>query len=127
LKENAMSRRHVRTSRAATPRPDRKTLQLCSQVARELQFILMGECDDDLLRELQVESVLPAPNSSRLLVSVSSAAIDDPAEMAEMLHRLHQQMGFLRSEVAMSINRRKAPELMFRVVKPGAGEMPAEE
>jgi ribosome-binding factor A len=102
-------------------RADRKTLQLCHQVAEELQLILVSECEDEALWDLQIESVVPAPNSSRLLVSVSSPHCTTPNEVADMLTRLQHAMGILRSEVAMSIHRRKAPELLFRVVRPGTG------
>src|SRR5437660_11636997 len=44
-------------------RTNRKALQLCRQVERTLGFVLAGECGDDLLRELCVVSVVPAPNS----------------------------------------------------------------
>ena len=110
-----MPRPRFRTSRAVEPRTDRKTLQLCSQVAEALQLILMGECDDDLLRELMVESVVPAPNASQLLVTLTSSACTTVECVAETMSRLQQTSGFLRSEVAMSIHRRKAPELLFRV------------
>jgi ribosome-binding factor A len=117
-----MSRRPSRAHRAAGPRTDRKTLQLCSQVAEALQLILLGECDDDVLRELMVDSVVPAPNASQLLVTFSSTSCTSMEKVAEALKRLHQAAGFLRSEVAMSIHRRKAPELLFRIELPQRGE-----
>ncbi len=100
--------------------PNRKALQLCRQAAQTLGQILAGECGDDLLRELIVESVQPAPNASRLLVTVAlalSAAGVDPSEVLACLNRAH---GRLRSEVAAAINRRKAPDLVFRVATPKA-------
>ena len=39
---------------------DRHTLQMCSEVRRALDLILTGECDDDVLRGLYVEQVIPA-------------------------------------------------------------------
>ncbi len=44
---------------------NRKTLQQCRQVERILTGILEG----DILRDLLVRSVVPAPDSSRLLVT----------------------------------------------------------
>jgi len=97
---------------------NRKALQLCGQVARTLQAVLAGECRDDLLRELRVESVVPAPNSSRLLVTVSLATPGREIPVAEVLARLQKAQGLLRCEVAAAINRRKVPELLFRLIGP---------
>src|SRR5207302_1030388 len=51
-----------------TPRraANRKALQLCAQIAHTLGSVLSGECGDDRLRDLLVESVEPAPDSTRL-------------------------------------------------------------
>src|SRR5271170_3715087 len=49
---------------------NRKALQLCSQVAETLALVLTGESGDDLLRDLLVESVVPYPTASRLLVTL---------------------------------------------------------
>ena len=114
-----MPRRPVKSSGTSGRYVDRKTIQLCHQVAEELQMILISECDDDFLRELTVESVIPAPNASRLLVSVSSPSISTCEELGSILYQLQLVMGLLRSEVARAITRRKAPELIFRVVTPG--------
>lgn len=99
---------------------NRKALQLCSQVARTLQLVLAGECADDLLRELSVTAVEPAPHSGRLLVTL--ALLDDRIDLAQALARLQRASGKLRSEAAAAIHRRKAPLLVFRVV---GGEQPA--
>src|SRR5262249_40317508 len=90
--------------------PNRKALQLCGEVARTLNLVF-AECGDDLLRELTVVSVQPAPNSSRLLVTVCRTTADP----TEVLGRLQGAHGLLRSEIAAAINRRKTPELTFRV------------
>src|SRR5262245_49291543 len=50
---------------------NRKAQQLCREVARMLGHALAWELGDDLLGQLQVEAVVPAPDSSRLLVTVS--------------------------------------------------------
>ncbi|MEX0711030.1 MAG: RtcB family protein [Pirellulales bacterium] len=49
---------------------DRKVRQLCSQTGEALSYVLSGECNDDLLRNLEIMRVEPAPDSSRLLVVV---------------------------------------------------------
>ena len=97
---------------------NRKALQLCGQVAQTLQAVLTGECGDDLLRELQVESVVPAPNSSRLLVTLTLAVSRSAATVKEVLARLQQAQGQLRAEVAAAINRRRVPELTYRLIGP---------
>jgi ribosome-binding factor A len=94
---------------------DRKTLQLCRQVERALSWAL-GDSEDDVLRELLVVSVEPAPNSRRLLVSV--APLEQLSNLLEVLRHLEAARGWLRSEVAAAITRRKAPELMFRCIEP---------
>jgi ribosome-binding factor A len=91
----------------------RKALQLCGQVARTLAAVL-AESADDVLRDLAVEGVVPAPNSGRLLVTVSPA---EPSAADEAALRLEAAHGRLRSEVAAAIHRRRAPDLVFRVVR----------
>jgi len=111
------------------PRPDfnrglgrvenRKALQLCSQIAETLALVLAGECPDDLLRDLLVESVVPFPSASRLLVTLVPAASAGTAPLEQYIVHLEQFKGLLRSEVASAINRRKVPDLVYRVLLAG--------
>jgi ribosome-binding factor A len=103
------------------PRPsvNRKALQLCREVERTLNAVLAGECDDDVLRELVVQSVVPAPSTARLLVTVAQTSSAPRVGTDEVLARLQRAAGLLRGEVAAAVRRRKAPELAFRVGKPG--------
>jgi hypothetical protein len=41
-------------------------MQLCHQVAETLNCVLSGECRDEVLQNLQVLGVEPAPNASQL-------------------------------------------------------------
>jgi ribosome-binding factor A len=91
---------------------NRKTLQLCRQVERALSVILEGE----ILRDMTVQSVLPAPDSSRLLVTFVYHGREVVAS-ADVLAALHGNYARLRGAVAASIHRRKTPELTFRVVR----------
>ena len=100
------------------PSGKRKTLQLCREVERTLSAVLSGECDDDLLRELIVLSVVPAPNAGRLLVTIGLPK-SSSVSVEEVLERLLSKSGRLRSEVAAAVSRRKTPELAFRVVADG--------
>lgn len=97
---------------------NRKTLQLCGQVADTLNYVLSGDCGDELLQNLQVASVVPAPNASQLLVTVYPVVASSQASDAgELRRRLLEINGRLRSEVARSITRKKAPKLLFQVVQ----------
>ena len=90
------------------PAPNRKALQLCRQIERTLAGSLGGSADD-VLRELHVESVVPWPDSRRLLVTLAGTESSDAEE------RLRRAASWLRREVAAGIHRRKTPELVFRL------------
>jgi ribosome-binding factor A len=101
---------------------DRKALQLCHQVADTLNQVLSGECNDDVLRNLHVARVVPAPDVSQLLVIVAPAWRGEAMQSADVLGRLAAQSGHLRSEVAAAITRRKAPRLTFQFVNAPGNE-----
>ena len=102
-------------------KPDRKTLQLCGQVRKALDYVLSGETGDDTLRGLYVQDVVPAPDASRLLATV--APIDPRADLdaGVVLEKLGYVQPMLRSEVARSINRKKVPDLTFTLAGPPPG------
>lgn len=95
---------------------NRKALQLCSQVAETLSLVLAGECGDDLLRDLLVDSVVPYPTSVRLMVTLVPAVSSPVDSLPQMVQRLERHRTQLRGAVASAIHRRKAPELIFRVL-----------
>lgn len=107
----------------------RKARQLCSQVAEALDQVLAGDCSDDLLRDLQVVAVEPAPDASRLLVTVrmpASAPVESLAAPGLILDRLARASGRLRCAVAAAITRKRTPTLGFRLAIPvGDGGGPA--
>ncbi len=92
---------------------NRKALLQCGEAERTLSVVLAGECGDDVLRNLVVASVKPAPTSARLLVTVQAAA---GVDAAAVLARLERARGLLRTELAAALHRRRAPDLTFRVV-----------
>jgi ribosome-binding factor A len=95
---------------------NRKALQLCGQVGRTLTLVLDRESGDPVLRDLRVASVAPAPNSSRLRVTVCPAPGAEGIDPAAVAGHLERARGWLRSEVAAAVNRRKAPDLTFRFI-----------
>ena len=98
----------------------RQCLQLAAQVERTLCQVFAGECGDDVLCELRVEEVTPAPDSGHLRVTLSPT--DDSLSLQVVLEHLHKAGGRLRSEVAAAIHRRKAPELHFQIKRRSVGE-----
>ncbi len=99
---------------AARKKGGRKTHQLCGQVAEALNYALSAVCNDDVLREMGVIAVQPAPDESRLLVTVGPT-LPVPCNPAVVQAHLQKALGKLRAEVAASIHRKKVPELTFRV------------
>jgi ribosome-binding factor A len=109
-----------RDEKHAVRRPvhNRKALQLCSQVMRTLNEVLACETGDDLLRDLLVESVVPAPDAMHLLVTLIPSSAVASVNRERVLERLYQAAGLLRAEVAAAIHRRKTPEFVFRIAGP---------
>lgn len=70
---------------------------------------------DEVLRNLTVVSVEPAPHSGRLLVTVAGPSPADATDQHAVSEHLARAAGLLRSEVASAVHRRKAPELVFHV------------
>jgi ribosome-binding factor A len=104
-------------ARKGRPRKgDRKLRQLCSQVSETLALVLSGECGDDVLRNLHVVAVDPAPDASQLVVTVTSAIPEESLDQNDTMERLMQAMGKLRCAVAGAVTRKRAPKLVFRVV-----------
>jgi ribosome-binding factor A len=112
-------REFFKPSRCGTEkRETRKARQLCRQVAETLDQILSGEANDDILRALRVADVIPAPDTSRLLVTLHIDCDPVDFDRPAVEERLAASRGRLRSEVAAAITRRKAPALAFEIVGP---------
>jgi ribosome-binding factor A len=93
----------------------RKTLQLCGQVARTLMSVLPC-CGDDVLRDMEVIGVTPA-GAGRLLLTLGRLPSAPPVSSTVVLEHLGRAHGWLRNEVAAAVHRRKAPDLMFRILE----------
>ena len=106
----------------STAKPRHKARQLCRQVAEVLDSLLAGHSGDDHLRDLAVVAVEPAPDSSRLLVTVTPRPSTLPTDPAPILASLDRASGWLRAEVASAITRKRAPLLAYRIVeiRPGS-------
>ena len=102
--------------RSGTPQAHRKAQQFCRQVQRALNLALADRYEDDGLNELFVDEVTPAPDCGHLLVHV---VVPDNRSIADALSSLRQDAPRLRSEVAMTISRKRAPELSFVPTAPG--------
>ncbi len=97
---------------------DRKAKQLCRQVAETLDQVLSGETGDDVLQGLRVSSIVPAPDSSRLLVTLHADCESEKFDRHQIEQRLVVCRGRLRCEIAASITRKKTPTLVFNVIGP---------
>jgi ribosome-binding factor A len=106
--------------------PGRKARQLGRQVAETLDLVFAGDSRDAVLSGLRVVSVTPAPDASRLVVTVASLLPADRVDPAEILARLGRASGWLRTEVAAAVTRRRAPALSFQIqldpAEPGRAE-----
>ena len=97
---------------------ERKTQQFCRQVQRALNLALADRYEDDGLNEVFVDEVTPAPDCGHLLVHV---VIPVDRSVTEALGALRRDAPRLRSEVAMAITRKRAPELSFVPAFPEEG------
>ena len=93
-----------------------KASQLCTQVRSTLE-LAVPEALANSIYDVVVIDVQSAPNTTNLLVLVQSTLhCNDLVELQNIESALASKAGFLRSTVAHAISRRKAPNLIFRVV-----------
>ena len=96
-------------SRSGERQAARKARQFCRQVQRALNVALEDRTAEDI-NGLFVDDVTPAPDCGRLLVHVF---IPHGRALVDALDALRRATPRLRSEVAMAITRKRAPELSF--------------
>ncbi len=94
---------------------DRKASQLCAQVRRALDYGI-SEALSDSSSDAYVMDVVPAPNTSHLLVLVQPTVTLDEQGLRSLQEELMRHAGQLRTTVAEFIHRRKTPTLSFQVV-----------
>jgi ribosome-binding factor A len=97
----------------------RKTQQFCRQVQRALNLALASSDSQLQGYEIFVEEVSPAPDCGHLLAHV---VVSEGRLISEAMTWLRQNQPRLRTEVAMSIARKRAPELAFVPAFTAGGE-----
>ncbi len=98
---------------------DRKTRQLCKEIKQTIALTLAGEMNEPILANLEVIQVDPISGSRDFMVILAWNGHKDYFEPKEIALTLQKVSGFLRSEIAHSINRKRVPELSFRLLAPG--------
>lgn len=93
-----------------------KAHQLCKQVMETINILLAGGLGDARLHQILVDSVTPAPDSTRLRISVRPMDSNSEYGLSEIQAALNEAHGLIRCEVAAAVQRKKTPELVFLVV-----------
>jgi ribosome-binding factor A len=93
---------------------DRKAMQLCSQVRYALEYAVNAAVKGEY--GLTISEVVPAPNTSHLLVLVQPFDQLSFEESMRIEEELKRQTACLRAAVSESIHRRKTPGLSFQIV-----------
>jgi ribosome-binding factor A len=76
---------------------------------------VLAEAGDETVAELEVIGVEPNPGASRLSVWVRPWSPEVTAERDEILRALASEAGRLRTAVAESVHRKRAPDLAFEL------------
>ena len=96
-----------------------KVQQLCKQLERAASVTLAGECASDVLVGAAVLSVEPAPDAARLRVTVVLAPGRSAEDAAQAIADLRRAAPAFRREAALSIHRKRVPEVTFDVRRAG--------
>lgn len=106
-------------NRSDSRQVQRKTQQFCRQVQRALNLALADSSVARVGCDLFVDEVLPAPDCGHLLVHI---VVQDGYSVVDAMNALRRDASRLRSEVAMAIARKRAPELWFVPVAAQGGD-----
>ncbi len=96
-------------------RADWKALQLCRQVERSAALTLAELRECEALASSAVARVDPAPDASRLRVSVVLAPGKSPDDLEVAAEALREKAGLFREDAARAIHRKRAPLVVFEV------------
>jgi ribosome-binding factor A len=102
-------------SRESERRGEFKTAQLCKQVERAVAWALSTECEAALLSGAVVAEVSPAPDASRLRITVVLGPERTAAELGQAWTELSRATPAFRAEVARAISRKRVPDLAWDV------------
>lgn len=102
-------------------RADWKARQLCRQVERSAALTLAELFECGALASSAVAGVAPAPDASRLRVSVVLSPGKTPSDLEAAAATLREKAGLFREEAARAIHRKRAPEIVFEVWLGGEG------
>lgn len=106
--------------RSANRHAQWKTQQFCRQVQRVLNLALAESTSAGNTCNLFVDEVSPGPDCGHLLVHF---VVQDGQSVVDAMSVLRNEAPRLRSEVAMAIARKRAPELSFvPVALPGEAD-----
>jgi len=106
-------------NRSDSRQAQRKTQQFCRQVQRALNLALAGVSVAGIGCDLFVDEVSPGPDCGHLLVHI---VVQDGYSVVDAMSALRSDASRLRSEVAMAIARKRAPELFFVPVSVRGGD-----
>lgn len=97
---------------------ERKATQLASQIEECLRELVERESRDESLQELSVLGVHVLPGASHVAVALG---VPRGGELASIRAKLERARGWLRTEIAGAIHRRRTPELVFELIEQSAG------
>lgn len=108
--------------RSKSDRSDRKVHQLCKQTFRALSPTI-----DDLgwrswARGMYLVEVSPAPDASRLCLTVAFGERCSLDQAERALDELRQRTGRLRWELGAAVARKRVPELVFDLLLVGGDD-----
>ena len=106
-------------NRSDSRQAQRKTQQFCRQVQRALNLALADSSVAGIGCDLFVDEVSPGPDCGHLLIHI---VVPDGYSVVDAMSALRSDASRLRSEVAMAIARKRAPELSFVPVSVRGGD-----
>lgn len=107
------------SNRSYSRKAQQKTQQFCRQVQQALNLALADSNVAGIDYDLFVDEVSPGPDCGQLLVHV---VVQHGYSVVDAMSALRADASRLRSEVAMAIARKRAPQLSFVPVSVQGGD-----
>jgi len=95
----------------------RKQGQLCKQVERTIALFFAGESLQQALNDLSTRDVELMPNGKTFSVVLLIPTEMSHEELADVVDALSRVRGLIRSVVAQTIHRKRAPAIQFRIAR----------